>query len=238
MTREQIAAVSVVQPQTLVAAMVVLATVGYGPRTRDRHRPERWLLLLIAFLAQHAGRLAGEMARGEIPIEEFQLRMVELVRTGYAAAAILGAERAFFGEDGGPSFGSVLVEHGPIVASGSTLRDRVERTLATETAQNLAALERFARTVEAEYSVTTTEDAAVARGQLYGHYATAVFELARREERRDAGATAEMNLLNAAAEHCVQCAELSRRGWVPIGSLPVPGKRICSARCKCRLAYR
>jgi hypothetical protein len=50
--------------------------------------------------------------------------------------------------------------------------------------------------------------------------------------------TEERNIIDPIAEHCAGCDDASARGWVPLGSLPLPGQRTCLTNCKCRMEYR
>jgi hypothetical protein len=54
----------------------------------------------------------------------------------------------------------------------------------------------------------------------------------------DAGYDEESNLLDDRARHCDECPELSRLGWVAIGVLPLPGRRECFTRCRCKILRR
>jgi hypothetical protein len=49
----------------------------------------------------------------------------------------------------------------------------------------------------------------------------------------DAGFTWQKDTLNPAASHCVQCVGIAEMGWVPRGSVPRIGNRICQSRDRC-----
>lgn len=53
----------------------------------------------------------------------------------------------------------------------------------------------------------------------------------------DAGYDEERNVLGV-ADHCGECPALSRLGWQPRGTLPLPGRRQCRQRCKCKITRR
>lgn len=75
------------------------------------------------------------------------------------------------------------------------------------------------------------------RVKLYARAARETFERARTQERRVLGDTEERNVLHP-ADHCAECVELADLGWVPIGTLPPVGTRICGPQCKCRVVTR
>lgn len=59
-------------------------------------------------------------------------------------------------------------------------------------------------------------------------------------ERRvfeNAGYTEEKNILGD-AEHCEACVEATDMGWVPIGTLPAIGERLCLTNCQCDIIFR
>lgn len=53
-----------------------------------------------------------------------------------------------------------------------------------------------------------------------------------------AGYTQERNILDPAAESCAECIELTALDWVPVGTNPRPGNRLCLVGCRCRLEFR
>lgn len=78
------------------------------------------------------------------------------------------------------------------------------------------------------------------RARLYAQASRAAFHTTERLEQGERnGMTEERNLL-APADHCESCLAATAAGWVPIGTLPLPGSadRVCRQNCKCRLEYR
>lgn len=76
--------------------------------------------------------------------------------------------------------------------------------------------------------------------QRVGMYAQAgrnTYEAVLNNTMRDSQFTQESNQL-AEAEHCAGCLEATAQGWVPIGTLTLPGERDCLTRCKCEIIYR
>lgn len=76
-----------------------------------------------------------------------------------------------------------------------------------------------------------------ARSVLYVEAARTTAEAQQRASDDDAGYDEECNLLGR-ADHCGECPALTALGWVPIGTLPLPGRRLCGPRCKCRIQRR
>lgn len=53
----------------------------------------------------------------------------------------------------------------------------------------------------------------------------------------DAGYDEEHNVMGS-RDPCNECPTLTRLGWVPRGTLPLPGRRECRRRCKCKIIRR
>lgn len=81
---------------------------------------------------------------------------------------------------------------------------------------------------------------AVNRAGMYVDSARGTHHRVERLEMQKRGFNQEKNILGV-AEHCPECVELTTRGddgWVPNGTLPEIGDRICLANCKCQVVYR
>jgi hypothetical protein len=76
-----------------------------------------------------------------------------------------------------------------------------------------------------------------ARARQYGQAGRVTFERTYSQGQQSRGYQSERNVL-APAEHCRECRALSARGWVPIGTLPPIGSRLCRSNDRCRIAYR
>ncbi len=79
------------------------------------------------------------------------------------------------------------------------------------------------------------------RAESYAQGSRSLYEQINRLEMADAGAVEERNILDdslAEERHCLQCPELSNEGWVSLGTLPVPGQRLCRSQCYCEMSYR
>ena len=91
------------------------------------------------------------------------------------------------------------------------------------------------------------------RAALYAGSAWATYQALRRQIQRqavqgfypaatvaalhvDSSARYERNVLDA-SDSCSQCAAESARGWVPLGTLSLPGTRLCATNCHCDLEY-
>lgn len=113
-------------------------------------------------------------------------------------------------------------------------------------AVNAAALAResLEQIAEGLQSGAVSEPQAVNRAGMNAQQANAVFQDARRKSHRDAADEngvaiflKERNVMTEGALHCTECPLLSARGWVDIGTLPIPGARECRSNCKCHLEY-
>jgi hypothetical protein len=91
---------------------------------------------------------------------------------------------------------------------------------------------------------------ATARARMYANGSQgAAFERARYDlfvKLAGTGLAVEMKNNLRPAEHCttdheagtVGCLEETRRGWVPLGTMSLPGMRRCRANCHCYTTYR
>lgn len=81
---------------------------------------------------------------------------------------------------------------------------------------------------------------AVNRAGMYVDSARQTHHRIERIEMQKRGYNQEKNILGI-AEHCPECVELTTRGddgWVPTGTLPEVGNRLCLSNCKCQVIYR
>lgn len=75
------------------------------------------------------------------------------------------------------------------------------------------------------------------RIRRYAGFARAVFQAAIVAALDLTEWVEEINVLGV-AEHCKECVELSNMGWVPTGTLPPIGSRLCGTECKCGIDRR
>jgi hypothetical protein len=82
------------------------------------------------------------------------------------------------------------------------------------------------------------------RVEMYCAAGNVSFEAARRDGAQRGGFTEERNRLGRNENHCQTkhgiegCLDLAALSWVPIGTLPAPGHRVCKSRCMCSLQFR
>lgn len=78
------------------------------------------------------------------------------------------------------------------------------------------------------------------RVRLYAQSARATYHATERIEQRDRNSATQERNMRAALDSCATCLDVTARGWVPIGTLPLPGSsdRVCRQNCKCHLEYR
>lgn len=162
--------------------------------------------------------LAGRMARGELPLPDWQLATAERIKTGTLAMEL--------------------------AAKGGRLTARDYGRIGQRLRRQYEFLQNFALDVEAG---RLSAGQIVARASLYSSGLNGSFEAARMDVWRDraaAGVRVECRSVLAEAEHCEAgdgrpgCADEAARGWVPPGAMSLPGSRRCLARCLCRLEYR
>lgn len=110
-------------------------------------------------------------------------------------------------------------------------------------------LERLQRFAEDIAGGRLTAEAAQRRAALYPEsIVVGNYDVTRQRSHDVAGFTLERNILDPDADHCRRtvttppgvpdCPELTRAGWLPIGSMPAPGLRICKWNCRCHFDFR
>lgn len=195
-----------------------------------------------ASLRRQADQLADEMeyemraeaqrvAVGEIAIDEWQRRQAEDTKDLYVAIAMLAA-------GGRRNLTDELkrrVEGGPDKSPSITY--------------SLNCLYEFGQNVRNGDRNAGSEDMIAFRAGLYSAASRGIFEDVKRESHRNARDPKgrrlylyEKNSLMP-GENCSDsdeapgCIEETARGWVPIGTLSLPGQRTCRVGCNCFMSY-
>jgi hypothetical protein len=82
------------------------------------------------------------------------------------------------------------------------------------------------------------DGAAMARLAQYGSGAVrGTYSGVTRRDAEGRGEDEERNVLGG-ANNCEECPALSDQGWVPLGSLPEIGSRVCHGNCACAIETR
>jgi len=89
-------------------------------------------------------------------------------------------------------------------------------------------------------SGTLSEEQIRQRLRMYLDSAHQAYERAAQKAAKAAGYTEERWVLDEEAEHCADCPEKAAKGWVPVGTHPLPGSgaTACLTNCHCYLMYR
>lgn len=74
------------------------------------------------------------------------------------------------------------------------------------------------------------------RTELYAESGRNTYERQRHAEMKQLGYTHEKSV-RGSTDSCSECIAAEAAGKVPIGTLPMPGDRICGPACKCELEY-
>lgn len=96
-------------------------------------------------------------------------------------------------------------------------------------------LARFAEQLHLGLPIRLRE---LVRVTMYAQAARATFYEIELGTATAAGYTEERNVLDAQAEHCDDCVELTARGWQPIGSFPPVGSLTCLTMDRCYREFR
>lgn len=154
-------------------------------------------------------RIAGEVARGALPVEEWQRLTANLVKNTHLASAT--AAKGGWAQMTQADYGRV----------GQGLKFHYNR------------LGKFAAEIESGRLAPGTIQQ---RAGMYATSAGGVYENTRRDAAKDVF-TEERSILGK-AEHCALCKSEAARKWVPIGSLVPIGARTCKTNCLCRYGFR
>lgn len=168
-----------------------------------------------------AVRLTRSLVGGVIPIDQWQRAMAAEIRQAAAAFAVVGA--------GGPA------------GVSERIVDDVHKRLTFQ----FERLETYAKQIEQREPIIT-EPSLERRPAAYMRHTGTTHAEAERISHDEAGFLEEQNVL-APGEHCApqkkhpelpDCPSLSAKGWVPIGTLPQVGSRVCRHQCLCSFIFR
>jgi hypothetical protein len=205
------------------------------------------MLLFTLSIAHDLQDDAEAMVRGDTTIGDWQTAAAAKIKSTYIASAMVGAGgRDNFDEvDAKNTIGAPTEDR--TVPEGIIDPDATPGGLADA----LTRLQDFAVGVETGAARANTSAIVIYRAGLYTGPANTMYEDALRNaniKRLDDDLNAlemeERNVLDDAAEHCSTneytegCPECTEAGWVPIGTLPLPGLRTCGSNCHCGMSYR
>jgi hypothetical protein len=157
--------------------------------------------------------LSEAYRNGEIPLAEWELGMVQKIKEGTIAAALLA--------NGGAA--------NMTGADWQTVQERIDE-------QVWRFLAGFAALLAAGKIIL--DGRFVARAKLYARETGAAFWDAKKNTAERQGKTESRRLLGQ-AEHCPDCVRYADMGWQPIGVLPPPKvDSACRSNCKCSMEFR
>lgn len=164
--------------------------------------------------SEKAANLTRQLRDGDIPLSEWQRKMMDEIKDANINAASLA--KGGYKQMGQADWGRV----------GNRVRNEYEF------------LRRFAQQIdEGEIPL---DGRAINRSKQYVQGARQTYHRVERLEMQKRGFNQERNILGV-AEHCPECVDLTTRGdegWVPNGTLPEIGTRQCLGNCKCQIVYR
>lgn len=206
---------------------------------------KRLALLFAMAVEEDMRREASNMSVGIKPLATWERDMADLIKDVNIAEAALA--RGGLSNLDAPALARVSGLPAPTPGQPILIPPAVAPP---GIAFSLDRLQSFAADVaEAVKPAMTSEDGIVARASLYAAASQSTFEDAKRESHRaarDGKGRAlflfERNILGE-AQHCSNgeftegCIEVTRAGWSPIGTLPLPGLRTCGPNCACELIF-
>jgi hypothetical protein len=193
------------------------STIGrYRDRSTGRFLSKREALALTERGILAAGRelqqITDLMLSGGIPLGDWQRRFAQLLKELHLGQYILGRG------------GAANVYPADFLAVARVLKEEYRY------------LDTFAR----EISLGKLSEAQLrARARLYLNKTTSSYWLGNATAQERASHPREMRRLLAPVEHCPDCLVYASAGWVPVGTLPMPGVNCqCGANCRCSVEYR
>ena len=188
----------------------------YRDRNTGRFLSKREALALTERGILAAGRelqqITDLMLSGGIPLGDWQRRFAQLLKELHLGQYILGRG------------GAANVYPADFLAVARTLKEEYRY------------LDAFARDI----SLGKLSEAQLrARARLYLNKTTSSYWLGNATAQERATHPREMRRLLAPVEHCPDCLAYASAGWVPVGTLPMPGVNCqCGANCRCSVEYR
>jgi hypothetical protein len=182
-----------------------------------------------------------QMNAGEITIQEWQTRMAQQVKSTHLAVEIVA--------QGGVS----QMTPQDMTRASKGIDFQLRRLL--EFSKEVSRIDPNTGTLEELETPRVTvpavsDEKAIARAKLYAATARSTYEESVLQSWLDLAATGvavEMkNVLHEPHEHCytsekkktIGCVEETRRGWVKLGTMSLPGRRTCQMNCFCHVEYR
>lgn len=157
-------------------------------------------------------RFTRMLADDSITLEQWQSSVRQAIKEAHLQAAIIG-------NGGRNNMGNA--EYGRI---GQRLR------------QEYTYLQGFASDLLGQRVSTPM---ALARIKLYAQSVRGSFWEGTSIRQESEGYSLMRRKLDAQANHCQDCLDYAARGFVSIGSVPLPGQRCaCRARCRCSVEYK
>jgi hypothetical protein len=162
-------------------------------------------------IGQETKRMADDLRAGRISLDRFRLEMRARSREVHILSAAAG--RGGFNKMDAKAWGQV----GGVIAEQDKFIDGFIADIQSGKQKMTASLSH--------------------RAAQYVEAGRTTHERAKRDVVTERGHTEERNILRD-AQHCSECPELTSRGWVPIGTLPLPGQRECHGGCVCEIETR
>jgi hypothetical protein len=154
--------------------------------------------------------LSEQLQRGEINLRQWQLGMIDEIRSSQLAA--IASSKGGFAQMTQADYGW----------AGQRIREQYSY------------LDNFARQIAS--GEQRLDGTFPMRAEQYVKASRASHEAMRRREAGKRGDTLERSLLHP-ADHCDQCVSEAGRGWVPIGELIPVGSRTCMNNCRCTTEF-
>jgi hypothetical protein len=156
-------------------------------------------------------RLTESLRAGQIGVTEWQLRMMQEIKSGQIASAAIARG------------GTMQLNRSDLGRIGSRVREQY------------AYLQGFANEIES--GKQRLDGTILRRTELYAQVPRATYHVFERIEREEHGMDLERSVL-AVSDHCDLCVSEAGRGWVPVGELIPIGQRTCLSRCRCSVQYK
>lgn len=162
-------------------------------------------------VAANVAAVSQQLRAGEVTLAQWQLAMAEQVKLAHLTSAALahGGWAQMTPADNGRVGQAVRAQYQYLQSFAAQVADGTQPLDGT-----------FTR-----------------RAQMYANSGRQTFEATQRAELVQRGATEERNVRHA-LDSCPGCLAATDAGWVPVGTLSLPGARECRTNCRCSLELR
>ena len=167
---------------------------------------------VIKVSSKEMRKISTQFANGEISLGQWQVSMLQQVKLAHIANAAAG------------NGGWAQMNRGDWGFVGNRLK------------QQYKFLNNFARQIKTGEQPVNGKF--LTRVDMYAAAARSTFEQMKRRYEMTENAMEQERRILGPADHCDDCIDAAKMGWVEIGTLPEIGDSVCKVNCQCKFEYR